>query len=1082
MKRIWLFLVLPAFLYSNAIQVGKAYFQTQNFSDDTYYPLTAAPTRVAATSSIQSPYRLRSWLGGALWGTGKIESDYYVPSGGSWVQQNFQQHPVWATPVILEYVQPPGQSGSDPNSRGINLLLPFPYLKPDAPYSTVCDQSDWDVAPLQILAVAFNNVILVPTNTAPANDTDPVPLPWNPVPDALMVDRMGDFDADLILQDPSNTGTYLKLTQAQGSPFTFCETAGSPFMVIRNFMVDKLSTTAAAAVPGVTDVSYALIRGNQNNPAIFDAGATLNPAGMQDNFTTWAIFWKTSTATFTNLTTNNTLAWSNSGSSPNYFVIAAIPTVSDYPTTGRTYAQAAGTSPRDADTYAQELGKYAFNFITDTQIAYTVTDMYQLTTTYTLTLSNPYADASMVDGTRSVLALMPHHYQPLVFDSSIAAQDVLDLNGSTDFAPTGATDLLYWIPSGNLKTILGTTFKTDYIFNNFVPSMPPPSWDDPISNPAKGFSSTIGQFLFDNIDNEYVSENTAKAFAPWQTAYYSLNKGLYDVGKTLSKNAKELNLLLQFLQENQDTGKTWVEQQYNNVPALPDRPGATLSGGLRTSVQGSATPPVLAGVQGAISNNFLEKPIKSKGAPWDLYHFAFYDSKAHAIEIYPVSGDPSGGVPFPSRVNNPPVHQGATEIWEAFGVAAMLNDHHYQYGYWIAAAALATLYDGAWNQSPTASGKWGRKENYGAAIDQLVMDVAYDPAIDDAYYKHPNMTFAKLNFFDQWAGHGWADGLQGTLAGGTGHNENSVLEALQCYSSVLLWGMATINNPDNPNNRKKIIDLGIYLYMTASYASDHYFYDKNLNLKPGNSFSPFVPVTTKAGDPDYPAGSSFWDFTIHTSDSSGTPKLQQSAINYSTDFGQTPANIKFITAFPVAPWTIVCGRNPDYLNAWNESWNTAAFQANIANAVTGCWQISYYGNMNMLAALGGNTQAYGTTDAIDPYQFTINLMTDNNPGVPPWGVNQQFNDPSQSIAEVLHLLHTVDHYGIPDWSIYAHATFPSTDVPLFTLACTKSGTTTYFAFNPTLEDVKVQFFRIGTGASLTPEISVPPKRWAQYSP
>ncbi len=1085
------FFIYTVSVASNTIEAGSAFFQTENF-DDTYYPPCAAPNRVAVTtttqnpSALKAPFQLRSWLGGMLWGTGQKENNYWVPRSNQWMQENFIQHPAFSSPIMIEYSEPPQNQGSDVNARGINLTIPFPYLVPDAAYDPSCGalNSTWSKAPLMVVADAFKNILLVPTASKPANDGDPVPLPWNPAPNAILVDRMGEYDVDLVFQNPSDPyektaaamgkGTYLKLTQAQGSPFTYVESRGTKYVVIRNFMEVKEATTTAAVVPGVTGVSYFLLGGNQNNPAIFNAGTTLNPSGEQDNFNTWAVFYKTSEVTFTPLTTNNTIEWTNAGASKNYFVVAAIPAVMDYPTTGRTYAAATGAAPTDVKAYAEELGKYAFNFITDTNISYTVTDMHKLETTFTTTLVNPYGMATMVASPDTVFALMPHQYQPVTLDTGVAP-DVLI--GATDFAPATALGLKYYIPAGNLKTILGTSFTTEYVYNNFLPAMPPPFWSQVITNTAgKTFTSTIGQFLFDNIDNEYISENTDSAFSPWQTAYYKKSKGIYDIGKTLSKTAKELSLLLQFLQASEETPPiTFKEQQYNDTgTSKPNRPGKNLPKSLQISVEGSLDAPVYAGVQGAIANNFRKTPDQSIAPPYTLKHFAYYDSEANHVEIFPTSADPSAS-PFPSRVSNPPAHiTGTTQLWEAFGVADMLNDHHYQFGYWIAAAALATMYDGAWNSPPTA-GTWGTSAKFGSAIDQLVMDTVYDPSVHSSFYNVAGMSYAPFNFFDRWAGHGWADGLQGTLAGGSGHNENSVLEALQLYSSIILWGMATINDTAS---RKKILDLGIYLYTTAIYASDLYFYDKNFNLKPGGPS--FVPVSTKVGD--YPAGTSVWDATIHTANSSGFPKIQQSAVNYSTDFGQTPPNIKFITAFPVAPWTIACGRDPTFMNQFNLSMDTAAFRALISDTATNCWQISYYGNMNMLRGLSGTTQAYGTATSVSPYQFTINLMTDFTPGVPPWGANQKFNDTSQSISEVLHFLHTTDHWGTPDWTLYGHAVAPSsTDTAVFTAAFTKSGTTTYFAFNPTLAEVTVRFFRVIGDVPVGTAFTVPAKRWAKSS-
>lgn len=1098
----------------DTITSGAAYFQTQNIDghtgavDFTYYPLMAAPMRVSATSNLPTPYRKHSWLGGILWGTEQNEPDYWLPnaSGTAWIQQLFRQHALWCDPMIVEYMEPPNRQGSDITSRGVNLCPPLPYLAPDTPYDSSCQTGGyWTTTPLQLVTDSQFNLLVVPSKTPPA-DPGPTPPAWSPT--SLLVDRMGDWDCDLVYQDPSVETNYLKFTVAQGSPFVFIESRGSQYVTLSNRMQVIVAATSPMAVPGVTGVSYVLIGGNQNNPAIFAQSTALNPPALQDNFTTWALYYKTDTvASFTpgmstgsGIYQNSVINFANGGSDKNYFVIAQLPTVYAYPTTGQSYSTAVNASQMtDANLFAQELGKYAFNFLKNTAITYAVQDLTFLTTTYTTTVENPYHDSSMTaDQVSTVMCPMPHHYQPVTFDSSLPAQDVLDLTGtgSVDFPVQSAySKLFYWSARGNLKPILGPSFKTQYILNNFLPGMPPPSWGQTVTNPSVNFSSSIGQLLFDSIDNEYINNLADPAFAPWNTAYYGQSKGIYDIGKTLSKDAKQLSLLLQMLQAIEDNDPSFVnglvERQYNNRPDLIYRPGGfntapnqkavtkqqALINGLTSSVQGTLPPKPLAGVQGAISQYFIQTPHVSTAPPWYLTHFAFYDIEGQAVELFPTSADPSSPTtPWPSRISNPPVHAGPTSIWEAFGVADAFNDHHYQNAYWIASAALAALYDGAWNTPPTAS-QWATQSQYGEAIDQLVKDIVYDPSNSDAFYNNPKMTFAKMNFFDQWSGHGWADGIQATIAGGGGHNENSILEGNQSYASVILWGMAT--------GRKKLVDLGIYLYTTSTYAADAYFYDKNLNMKLGNSAGFFVPVTTKMGDPTYPAGTCFWDYTIKTSSSSGTPKITQSGTPYSTDFGQTPQNVKFITTFPCAPWTIAAGRNKNYMNAWNNSMNTAAFNSLITASDSNCWKLEDDANMNMLASLGGNTQAFGTTTSITPYQFMIDNYTAQYPGndnSPPWGsTGGNYNDPSQSINEVLHFLHVIDAYGQPDWTVYGHAV-PDGNTLVFTAAFTKGAVTTYFAFNPTLNDVNVQFFKIGTNSPVTSSFTVKPKRWAKLIP
>jgi hypothetical protein len=329
------FLVLSALITSGisfcgAIQTGQAYFQTSNIdvlsgtTDDTYYPPLAAPDKVSVTTTAQNPqapqppYRLHSWLGGAiLWATGQLQTDpqdgYFVaqnvPSTNTWPAQLFQQGPLIADPLILEYVQPPNKQGSDPTTRGINLCFPFPYYNFDAAYAGQCqtDSSSWNNPPLLLQTDSQNNILLFPTNTAPVDGQAQGSI-W--APNSLLVDRMGDWDVDLIFQNPASPygktdystqvgqGQYIKMTVAQGSPYIFVECCGVEFIGISNRIIGDgstdlvISVSEAQPVPGVEHVSYALLGGNQNNPGIFAQASTLNTPGLQDNFTAWAVYFK----------------------------------------------------------------------------------------------------------------------------------------------------------------------------------------------------------------------------------------------------------------------------------------------------------------------------------------------------------------------------------------------------------------------------------------------------------------------------------------------------------------------------------------------------------------------------------------------------------------------------------------------------------------------------------------------------------------------------------------------------------------------------------------------------------------------
>ncbi|PCI92264.1 hypothetical protein COB11_07835 [Candidatus Aerophobetes bacterium] len=595
-KTIWIFfLCVNVGTLFGAIKIGDAYFQTTNADasgaiDDTNYPLLAAPDKVSATINLPQPYRLRAWMGGAmLWATGKKETNpldgYFVardvPGSNIWPAENFQQAAVIADPIILTYSEPPG-AGSSHSARGINITLPYPYLKPDASYGPQCQaaSSTWSTAPLTVETDPVPMMLVYPSNTAPTDGVKSDDTIWGPT--AMVVDRMGDWDTDLIYQNPndpyvktsfSNTtgqGQYIKCTVTQGSPFVFFECRGVEYIVISNRLTTSgspaqtnllVAATTPAALTGTTAIDYVRFAGNQVDPAQFSSSDTLNPINRQDNFTTFALYYKNDISinftrgTATTEPQNSVIQLPNK-TSKFYFVLAGVPTIHGYPITGNTYAQAIALPDNDVNAYLQDLGRYAFNFITNTQVSYTVTDQTFLDTTYTASFGHPYGTASTVvsDSNSTVMCLQPHHYQDQLFATGLTPTV---LSGTTPFAPTGADDLIYWTVRGDLKTILGSSFTTNYVFSNFLPTMPPPFWTDcvTLSNPSQ--QVTIGQLLFDSIDNEYINNLTDPNFAPWNTAYFKQNKGIYDVGKTLAKGGKQLGLILQYLHE-----KKWNQFLY----------------------------------------------------------------------------------------------------------------------------------------------------------------------------------------------------------------------------------------------------------------------------------------------------------------------------------------------------------------------------------------------------------------------------------------------------------------------------------------------------------------------------------------
>jgi len=110
-------------VHDTPFQVGQTYFERAG-TNSAHYPLLPGVNDVAATPRLPKPYRLRSFLGGLLWGTGEL-ADFHqwvdVPpeparwNEGHWQQLRLDQQPIYLNPVMLHYNWAPGQFGNDPN-------------------------------------------------------------------------------------------------------------------------------------------------------------------------------------------------------------------------------------------------------------------------------------------------------------------------------------------------------------------------------------------------------------------------------------------------------------------------------------------------------------------------------------------------------------------------------------------------------------------------------------------------------------------------------------------------------------------------------------------------------------------------------------------------------------------------------------------------------------------------------------------------------------------------------------------------------------------------------------------------------
>jgi endoglucanase Acf2 len=130
----------------------------------------------------------------------------------------------------------------------------------------------------------------------------------------------------------------------------------------------------------------------------------------------------------------------------------------------------------------------------------------------------------------------------------------------------------------------------------------------------------------------------------------------------------------------------------------------------------------------------------------------------------------------------------------SYGSAEQLNDHHFHYGYFIAAAAAIARFDPAW------------AKKYAPMIELLVKDAAC--------WKHDDERFPFLRHMDAYAGHSWANG---PAQFDDGNNEESTSEDILFSASLVLWG-ETVGN-------KELRDLGIFLFTTQVLAAEQYWFD-----------------------------------------------------------------------------------------------------------------------------------------------------------------------------------------------------------------------------------------------------------------
>ena len=154
----------------------------------------------------------------------------------------------------------------------------------------------------------------------------------------------------------------------------------------------------------------------------------------------------------------------------------------------------------------------------------------------------------------------------------------------------------------------------------------------------------------------------------------------------------------------------------------------------------------------------------------------------------------------------------------SYGSASELNDHHFHYGYFIAAAAFVAIHDP----------EWATSDQWGGMVDLLIKDAANWERDDNRY--------PYLRNFDPYAGYSLASGHQGFASG---NNQESSSEAINFAYGVMLWGQAT--------GRDEIRDLGIYLYASEAAAIAQYWFDVDDIVFPAAFPHPMISIVWNNG-------------------------------------------------------------------------------------------------------------------------------------------------------------------------------------------------------------------------------------------
>lgn len=1143
---------------AGTIQLGKAYVQTERPDNCQWRgsaPFTCNwclnPTPIFADQAAvtdnmkdgQLVKGLHSWAGYTIWANNSLQyvgaykasdSDPFVKSWTPFVQSTLYADPLSLT-FRNAYANVEGQgrvkglvfsmpipAASDGSNYGPNSCTPgATSFSPDGKTTEISQTGQWESG-LRVFPAA--------------NLTDTEPGWGSAFPENLVTDRMGDWDIDFLL-NRSGTDEQVKLTMAKGSPFAWFTWYGVPqnesmafqFYNGPPFNANNVQRGQVYVVPvdtGVPGLGCYLVGTDQD--MLFLGGVV---DGTTTNWNFFAVYYDTASFNASVYDGHGIFLTPVSSGGTRHFAIAGLPVVA-YPRGPQNPDPNTPTlnqSVTESLDWANAIAPYAYNFITDTTVQYFVDRTAGLLhTTYTATTINRGPIGNSTFG-KTVMLLQRHQYdtfndgrnQP-VYDRNLAEDMVgpSDPGQWTSSMPSANNGhYQYWIAKGKLIPVGVGSFSTTYVTNNLLPFMPPMDMNATMDGVPLWY-------LVNNDEQDY----TQKSLGTYPPLFTMLDGGDQNAAYNLAKMVRYMSAKLAITKELGNIATTNPEitgiTDYNITPWNPSSGWSGTA--WYNNYYNNPYDPKLAqsrnieGIEDFFALYTQEQAFRTNkttpGSPdqYSPYYF-LADPTLGTLHMFPSQG-PDTDDSAPAYGYWPMADMNVTypRAWgeDGFGSTAEWNDVHYQNGYLITAAAQVAWFD------PT----WAEETNYGAFIDQLVMSIAYDPDRDSAYYMVPGLNYAKMNFFDQWAGQAWTQGLPQTGPGGgigvgsllqNGKDDNSLGETMQAWAGIIMWGTVT--------NREDIADTGIYLYTTNLYNADAYWSDKKLAYVPDatgisapnaaqwSKNGDYIPAASTPADPTaFSMGDTMWNRWYNWGNpkvssswpvmppgypkaTSFAPKMPQSVVQTASEFGISPTSSMYNMWLPMAGYTLSFGRDPKYVELSERALDYAP-NGGFCN-ISDPSGVSYLAVVNQQRALAGIRDTSAQNIPVSPYRWywnTVQSSRNTAPGQYPYDLGTWWNgmtnqvDDSTSPSEVLDWFWAIDAYGTPDFSYFGYSSDAMSNglsQPLCAAFISPANQETFVAWNPHQVPVTVNWWKVGSqagsaGGALPEDLVVPPGWYA----